>query len=129
MSILRFLLTFSLYAGGIALVAIGLQRWLAPLEILAKNFWLLFVFLFILTFVVYLLAVLGMRKGGEYGVFSILGGIVIKLLSALSLFLVILLKSSENQLVLGLNFFSIYLLFTAFEVIVLLRKLRHQNKM
>lgn len=129
MSILRFLLTFSFYAGGLALIAVGLQRWLDPVAILANNFWLLFVFLFFLTFIVYVLAVLGMRKGGEYSVFSILGGIVIKLLLALSLFLVILLKSSENQLVLGLNFFSIYFLFTAFEVIVLLRKLRHQNKM
>ena len=70
-----------------------------------------------------------MKKGPEFGVYAILGGIVIKLLFALSLFLVIVVKSSENQLVLGLNFFSIYLLFTAFEVTVLLRKLRHQNKM
>lgn len=129
MSIVRFLLSFALYAGGIALIAIGLQHGLAPTEILANNFWLLFLFLFFLTTIVYVLADFGIRKGGEYSVFSILGGIVIKLLFALSLFLVVLLKGSDNQLVLGLNFFSIYFLFTTFEVIILLRKLRHQNKM
>src|SRR5690554_7154724 len=83
----------------------------------------------ILTAIVYVLSIFGLKKGPEYGVYAILGGIVIKLLFALSLFLAIVVKSAENQLVLGLNFFSLYLLFTAFEVIVLLRKLRHQNKM
>jgi len=120
---------FALYAALIGGVAWGLQHILAPLVLLSSNFWLLFIYLFVLTSIVYVLSIFGLHKGGEYGVFSILGGIVIKLLFALALFLVILVKTTENQLVLGLNFFSIYLLFTAFEVTVLLRKLRHQNKM
>ena len=129
MGLLRFFVAFALYACLIGGVAWGLQHFLAPAVLLSPNFWLLFIYLFVLTAIVYVLSIFGLKKGPEYGVYAILGGIVIKLLFALSLFLAIVVKSAENQLVLGLNFFSLYLLFTAFEVIVLLRKLRHQNKM
>src|SRR5690606_38219332 len=105
----------------------ALQQMLLPKIILSNYFWLLFIFLFFLTLIVYILSVLGIQKDGQTGVLSILGGIIIKFLLAAGLFLLILLKSNENQLVLGLNFFSIYLLFTVFEVIFLLRILRHQN--
>jgi len=127
--LLRFFIAFALFACIVGGIAWGLQHFLAPATVLSPNFWLLFVYLFVLTSIVYVLSIFGLQKGGEYGVFSILGGIVIKLLFALALFLAILIKTTENQLVLGLNFFSIYLLFTAFEVTFLLRKLRHQNKM
>lgn len=129
MTIAGFFIRFTLFAALVAGLAWGVQHLVLPLVILSPNFTLLLVYLYFLTTIVYLLSIFGMKKGPEFGVYAILGGIVIKLLFALSLFLVIVVKSSENQLVLGLNFFSIYLLFTAFEVTVLLRKLRHQNKM
>lgn len=129
MSIPGFFIRFTAFAGLVGVVAWGLQFFFTPVEILSPNFWLMLVYLYFLTAIVYLLSIFGLKKGPEYGVYAILGGIIIKLLFALSLFLVIVVKSTENQLVLGLNFFSLYLLFTAFEVIVLLRKLRHQNKM
>lgn len=94
---------------------------------LSEYFEVLFIFQFFLTIIVYSLSIFGIQKGGEYAVFTILGGVVIKLLLSLSLFLVVYLKGSDNQIVLGLNFFSIYLLLTCFEVIYLLRNLRHQN--
>lgn len=129
MSIPGFFIRFTAFSGLIGGIAWGLQFIFSPVEILSPNFWLMLIYLYFLTSIVYLLSIFGLKKGPEYGVYAILGGIVIKLLFALSLFLAIVVKSSENQLVLGLNFFSLYLLFTAFEVIVLLRKLRHQNKM
>lgn len=129
MSIPGFFIRFTAFSGLIGGVAWGLQFLFSPVQILSPNFWLMLIYLYFLTAIVYLLSIFGLRKGPEYGVYALLGGIVIKLLFALSLFLAIVVKSTENQLVLGLNFFSLYLLFTAFEVIVLLRKLRHQNKM
>ena len=125
--LLGFIVAFTGYAIVIAGGALALQDGLQPTAVLSPNFWLLLGFLYFLTLIVYVLSVLGIKRGGEAGVLSILGGIIIKFLLAASLFLVILLKSNENQLVLGLNFFSIYLLFTVFEVIFLLRILRHQN--
>lgn len=126
-SLLGFIIAFTCYAIVIAGGALALQDWFRPTEVLSPNFWLLLGFLYFLTLIVYILSVLGIKRGGEAGVLAILGGIIIKFLLAASLFLVILLKSNENQLVLGFNFFSIYLLFTVFEVIFLLRILRHQN--
>lgn len=122
-----FFLAFAGFALVIGGAAWGLQQLLLPQIILSPHFWLLLIFLFFLTMIVYILSVLGMQKDGQTGVFSILGGIIIKFLLAATMFLIILLKSNENQLVLGLNFFSLYLLFTVFEVIFLLRILRHQN--
>lgn len=129
MSNIGFVIRLTILALGTGGVAWGLQSLVQPVIILSPNFWLMLFFLYVLTAIVYLLSIFGLRKGPEQGVYAILGGIIIKLLFALSLFLAILIKSSENQIVLALNFFSIYLLFSAFEVIVLLRKLRHQNKM
>jgi len=122
-----FFLAFSGFALALGGTVWALQQILLPKIILSNYFWLLFIFLFFLTLIVYILSVLGIQKDGQTGVLSILGGIIIKFLLAAGLFLLILLKSNENQLVLGLNFFSIYLLFTVFEVIFLLRILRHQN--
>lgn len=129
MSNIGFVIRLTILALGTGGVAWGLQSLVQPVIILSPNFWLMLFFLYVLTAIVYLLSIFGLRKGPEQGVYAILGGIIIKLLFALSLFLAIVVKSSENQIVLALNFFSIYLLFSAFEVIVLLRKLRHQNKM
>lgn len=96
-------------------------------EVLAKNFWLAFGFLFFLTYIAYLISVIGIKRSAQIGVMALMGGIVIKLLFALSFVLVVLMKTAVNQLVFALNYFSLYLLFTLFEVMCLLRNLRHQN--
>lgn len=127
MTIGKFIIHYIAYTCLLALGAFTLQLIMNPVSILSPNFWLLFIYLFILTAIVYLLSYYGAKRSPETGVFAILGGIIMKFLFSLALFVVILLKTSENQVVLGLNFFSIYLLFTVFEVIYLLRNLRHQN--
>ncbi|MBE8714762.1 hypothetical protein C4F49_13830 [Sphingobacterium sp. KB22] len=127
-SISRFLIYFAIYSLALAGIAYLLAKWLAPAQLLSPNFWLMFVFIFFLTVIAYVLSVFGLSKNPEVGTMTILGGMLIKMLFALSLFIFIRFKSDENLLVLGLNFFSIYLLFTVFEVISLLRILRHQIK-
>lgn len=127
MDILKFFRDFTLFAALVAGLAVGLSALFEPHTILSPNFWLFFAYLYVLTGIVYVMSIFGVKKSPDIGVYALLGGIVIKLLFALALFLAIVLKSAENQIVLGLNFFCIYLLFTSFEVIYLLRKLRHQK--
>jgi hypothetical protein len=88
------------------------------------------VFCFIagITFIAWLVASAGMRKGGETAVYTILGSVIVKLLFCMGFVLVYLLEFRVNSLDFALQFFSLYLLFTAFEVYCLLRNLRDQIK-
>lgn len=128
MGLVRFVGFFSVFA----LVVFGAMKsltfWFGETLRLSPNFIPIFIFLYLLTIIVYFLGLWGMKKGAEYSVYSILGGIVIKMIIALSFIFYLFIKSPENQKVLALNFFSIYLLFTLFEVMVMLRNLRDQNK-
>jgi len=128
MGLYRFVLYFSLFALGVLGITQGLAFLLSDIILLSPNFIPIFIFLYFLTIIIYFLALWGMRKGAEYSVYSILGGIVIKMIFSLSLIFYLFLKSPENQKVLALNFFSMYFLFTLFEVTILLRNLRDQNK-
>ena len=128
MGLLRFTFYFSLFSLAVFGIAQGLAVLFAGVILLSPNFIPIFIFLYFLTIIIYFLALWGMRKGAEYSVYSILGGIVIKMIFSLSLIFYLFLKSPENQKVLALNFFSMYFLFTLFEVTILLRNLRDQNK-
>lgn len=128
MGLFRFVFYFSLFALAILGITQGLAFLLGDIIVLSPNFIPIFIFLYFLTIIIYFLALWGMRKGAEYSVYSILGGIVIKMIFSLSLIFYLFMKSPENQKVLALNFFSMYFLFTLFEVTILLRNLRDQNK-
>lgn len=128
MGIVRFVFFFSLFALLVFTVGKVLASLFEGIEILSPSFTVLVVFLYFITLIVYFLSVFGLRLGDEYSVFSLLGGIVIKMLFSLSFIFYLFLKTSENHKVLALNFFSIYFLFTLFEVTVILRNLRDQNK-
>jgi hypothetical protein len=128
MGLLRFVFYFSLFALAVLGIALGLASLFEEKILLSPNFIPIFIFLYFLTIIVYFLALWGMKKGAEYSVYSVLGGIVIKMILSLSLIFYLFLKSPENQKVLALNFFSMYFLFTLFEVTVLLCNLRDQNK-
>lgn len=95
---------------------------------IAGQFWLVFGFLAGLTLIAYLLAHLGIQRNPQIGVFAILGSVIIKMLFAMAFVLIYSLKQAKGDLVFALNFFSLYLLFTLFEILGLLRNLRHQNK-
>lgn len=128
MGIQRFIIFFSFFALVVFGIIKGLASWFEETIRLSQNFIPVFIFLYLLTIIVYFLGLWGMKKGAEYSVYSILGGIVIKMVISLSFIFYLFLKFPENQKVLALNFFSIYFLFTLFEVTVMLRNLRDQNK-
>jgi len=127
MSIQQFIVRFLVFSGIVLLLPYGVDYFF-HFPIVSNYYLLLFFFLFFLTIIVYILSYLGMKKGGQSSVLSILGGLTVKMIFSLSLILILILKSSENQKVLAANFFYLYFLFTLFEVICLLRNLRDQNK-
>ncbi len=124
-----FLYRFLTFSAALALVAAGLQYAFGHTRILSPHFWVLFAVLALVTIAAYLLAAWGIRIGGQWSVLSIMGSIFFKFLFALVAVWIILRKQTDNQTIFVLNFFSVYFCFSVFEVICLLRNLRHQNKM
>lgn len=112
----------------LAAVALALPVFFPGVKLLANKFWLVFGFLGGLTLVAYIVALLGIRRNPESGILAIMGSIAIKMLFSMAFVLIYSLKHKEKDLVFVLNFFSLYLLFTFFEIYALLRNLRHQNK-
>lgn len=93
----------------------------------APNFWMVFGFLAGITYVAYLLVSIGLKRNPQAGVNALMGSIAIKMIFCMAFVLIYSIKEKESGLLFVLNFFSIYLLFTAFEMYCLLRNLRHQN--
>ncbi|WP_199120520.1 hypothetical protein [Pedobacter sp. ASV28] len=128
MDLKKTILYYLLYTFLLAGVAMVVKQIFPEAIVRADQFWLIFGFLGGLTFIAYILAYVGIKKSHQTGVFSILGSIVLKMLFAMSFVLVYSLKHQGSNMIFALNFFSLYLLFTLFEILGLLRNLRHQNK-
>ncbi|WP_090607082.1 hypothetical protein [Parapedobacter koreensis] len=124
----RFILYYHLFALLMAVVALALQHTFETGAVLSPHFWLLFFVVFAFTLAAYLLSDLGIRKGGELSIYSLIGGLFLKLFACLTIVAILIIKFPENKLLTALNFFSLYFLFTLFEVICLLRNLRDQNQ-
>ncbi len=88
----------------------------------------MFLFLGGITYIAYLVADLGMKRNPEVGVMAIMGAITVKMLFSLAFVLIYSQKNGPLGLNFLLNFFSLYLFFSFFEIYCLLRNLRHQNK-
>jgi len=127
MSIKKFIFQFSIFSVVVALLPFCVETFF-NVKVISHYFFPLFFFLFFLTVIVYILSFLGIKKGGQTSVLSILGGLTVKMIFSLSIILVLILKTAENQKVLAGNFFYLYFLFTLFEVSCLLCNLRDQNK-
>ncbi|RZL35782.1 MAG: hypothetical protein EOP00_30070 [Pedobacter sp.] len=128
MSLPKFLISYSIFTGILAGIALLLPAIFPSVKLLTNQFWLIFWFLGGLTLIAYILADLGIKRKPETGVFSILGAVILKMLFSMSFVLIYSLKHPESDLLFVFNFFSLYLLFTLFEILGLLRNLRHQNK-
>ena len=128
MSLLRFTILFAVFTFGLGLLAYGIEAYNPGDIVLIPKFWVIFGAIAILTFMVYVMAWYGIRKGGEMSIYGIMGSIFIKMLFCMVLVLVYLLKFKVGKIQFAANFISLYFLFTAFEVYCLLRNLRHQNK-
>lgn len=116
---------------GSALIIGGAYSIQQALDILFLNdmFLPLCILLYMVTVFAYSISYLGIHSNPELGVYAILGGVMVKMLVSLGVFLVFLYGfKAENKLLLGLNFFCIYLLMSCFEVIILLRNLRRKIK-
>ncbi|WP_316808513.1 hypothetical protein [Pedobacter agri] len=108
-------------------VVVLIPQILPASDILVPSFWLIFGFLGGLTYIAYLLAHIGINKNPEAGVVAILGSVIVKLIFCMAFVLIYSIKAKESGLLFIVNFFSLYLLFTVFEMYCLLRNLRHQN--
>lgn len=98
-------------------------------QFLDSMFVPLCILLYIVTLFAYGISYLGIHSNPEIGVYAILGGTMIKMLVSLGIFIVFLYGFEvENKVLLGLNFFCIYLSMSCFEVMILLRNLRRKIK-
>ena len=128
MTLSYFMIYYHLFGLGVAGIAVLLDVLFPGTAILGPWFWLLFAIVFILTVVAYVVSDLSIRRGGELSVFGLIGGLFIKLLVCLIVVAVLIIKFPENKMLTAFNFFSLYFLFTVFEVTCLLRNLRDQNQ-
>lgn len=128
MSLQRFILHYLFYTALLAGIALSLPSLFPDVKLLANEFWLVFGFLGGLTFIAYILAFMGIKRNPETGVLAIMGSIAVKMIFSMAFVLIYSLNNKEKDLVFVFNFFSLYLLFTFFEIYGLLRSLRHQNK-
>jgi hypothetical protein len=109
-------------------IAYGLQYQFQDTKILAPKFWIVFGFLAGITFIAYVVADLGIKRNPETGIMAIMGSIALKMIFSMAFVLIYSLNTKEKGMVFVLDFFSLYLLFSFFEIYTLLRNLRHQNK-
>ena len=128
MNLVKFTLYYLIYTLVLAGIAYALPFLFPQVNLLVKKFWLLFCFLGGLTYIAYLTAYFGIKMDPQAGVMAIMGSIVLKMIFSLAFVLIYSLNSTEKGIVFALNFFSLYLLFSFFEIYSLLCNLRHQNK-
>jgi hypothetical protein len=128
LSLPKFTLLYIVYTLILAGIAFALQAQFQDMKILADKFWVVFGFLAGITFIAYWVADLGIKRNPETGIMAIMGSIALKMIFSMAFVLIYSLNSKEKGMVFVLNFFSLYLLFSFFEIYSLLRNLRHQNK-
>lgn len=128
LSLTKFILSYLLYTALLGAVAYFLPAIFPNVKLLVSKFWVLFGFLAGITFIAYVLAFLGIKRNPETGIMAIMGSVALKMLFSMAFVLIYSINSKEKGMILVLNFFSLYLLFSFFEIYSLLRNLRHQNK-
>ncbi len=96
-------------------------------DLLTTGFWTVFFYMSGLTFFVLMLMLIVGQKKPEYFAQAFLGGTTLKILASLIFILVFLQNNTVNKPIFLAGFAYIYLLNMAFEVYILLRRLRHEN--
>jgi len=124
----KFVFSYLLYTAVLGVIAYFLPIAFPDVKLLVSKFWVMFGFLAGITFIGYVLAYIGIKSNPETGIMAIMGSIAVKMIFSMAFVLIYSVKSQEKGVVLVLNFFSLYLLFSFFEIYSLLRNLRHQNK-
>lgn len=127
MSPLRFTFLFGIYAGIIGLAAAVLNQNFDH-TLLIPKFWVIFGALAVVTWMAYVFSWIGIKRGAEFSIYSIMGAVVVKLLLSMAFALVYILRINVDKVTFVIDFMSIYFLFSGFEMWGLLTNLRHQNK-
>jgi len=128
LSLARFTFSYLLFTAVLGAIAYLLPLAFPGVPILAGKFWVVFGFLAGITFIAYVVADLGIKRNPEVGIMAIMGSIALKMIFSMAFVLIYSINTKEKGMVFVLNFFSLYLLFSFFEIYSLLRNLRHQNK-
>ncbi|WP_235526175.1 hypothetical protein [Pedobacter sp. Leaf216] len=127
MTLAKFTSIYFIFVGLLIGIVAVLPLLFPDQPLLVNNFWVMFGFLAGITYIAYLLVDVGVKRDPEVGVMAIMGSIAVKMIFCMAFVLIYSIKAKGIGLVFLLNFFSLYLLFTAFEIYCLLRNLRHQN--
>lgn len=128
LSTARFTVYYALYSALIAAIAYFIPLIFPNVQLLTGKFWVIYFFFAGITYIAYLGADFGLKRNPETGIMAIMGAIAVKMFFSMAFVLIYSLNSKEKGMVFVLNFFSLYLLFSFFEIYALLRNLRHQNK-
>ena len=127
MSLQKFTSSYFIFIGILIGLVIALEQIFGRSELFVQQFWLIFGFLAGITYIAYALVDLGIKRDPQMGVIAIMGANAVKLLFCMGFVLVYILKVPGNITIFLVNFFSSYLLFSAFEIYCLLFNLRHQK--
>jgi len=127
LNLAKFTSFYLIFIGALIGIAAVLPLIFSGSQLFVPNFWLMFGFLAGITYVAYLLVDIGIKRNPEVGIMAIMGSIAVKMLFCMAFVLIYSIKVKGIGLIFLLNFFSLYLLFSVFEVYCLLRNLRHQN--
>lgn len=127
MTLTKFTSIYFIFVGVLIAIIAALPLVFPAQQLFVRNFWVVFGFMAGITYIAYTLVDIGIKRDPEVGVMAIMGSIAVKMIFCMAFVLVYSIKAKGNGLLFALNFFSVYLLFTAFEIYCLLRNLRHQN--
>lgn len=127
MTLAKFTSIYFIFVGLLIGIVAVLPLLFPEKQFFVNNFWVMFGFLAGITYIAYMLVDIGVKRDPEVGIMAIMGSIAVKMIFCMAFVLIYSIKAKGIGLVFLLNFFSLYLLFTAFEIYCLLRNLRHQN--
>jgi hypothetical protein len=126
MKISQSILAFLLFTFLIA-VPPGALEYIGNTTLLNHGFWMMFGFISALTFLVLVMMIVTYQKKNEYFAQAFLGGTTLKILVMMIFIFIFLRNNKVDKLAFMADFLYIYFLNTAFEVYILLRRLRHKN--
>jgi len=127
LTLAKFTSSYLIFIGVLIGIIAVLPMLFPDTQLFVKNFWLMFGFLAGITFIAYILVDIGIKRDPEVGIMAIMGSIAVKMIFCMAFVLIYSIKEKGIGVVFLLNFFSLYLLFSVFEIYCLLRNLRHQN--
>ncbi|MCX2576042.1 hypothetical protein [Pedobacter sandarakinus] len=127
MTLAKFTSRYLIFIGFLIGVIAVLPTLFPGKTLFVAYFWLIFGFIAGITYIAYMLVDIGIKRDPETGIMAIMGSIAVKMIFCMAFVLIYSIKGKGIGTTFLLNFFSLYLLFSVFEIYCLLRNLRHQN--